>query len=257
MSTNPPTTLVTVTAHAAERFRDRHRPDLAFEEARRYLALTFHTAVRLNNRTNAGDIQYQLDDVVLVVKPDRDTEGGLAIVTVLPKAENGPAYGGPAERLRTISGLPPVDAEPEPEPTPEVPFVKCHVVGRKVIPSAPAPEPAIDASDLAALTREQLHERRTQVEQALADAKAKNRTKDVNRLGMEFQAICSRLNVLRTKDAQPPRTPEEQDARHDRFLVAFYRAAGEALSPALLKALQTEANRRVAFAETIASMTKE
>jgi hypothetical protein len=79
------------TQHAVERFRQRWASGLSYARARYELVILSKTAVPLRERTQAGDLQFQVTDgapIVFVCKREhREGHGALVCVTVLPEPE--------------------------------------------------------------------------------------------------------------------------------------------------------------------------
>jgi len=90
---------VEFTGHAVERFIQRHRPDLRYNQARRLLEDRAREATSLKQKTLAGDHQWQMadPDIVLVVKHER---GRTVCVTILPEPEG--YHGIPPEELEMM-----------------------------------------------------------------------------------------------------------------------------------------------------------
>lgn len=93
-------TRIEITHHAVERFVQRHRPDLAFHEAKRLLIEASKTAVRMREKTWHGQAQYRCEEpaIVLVVKDHERPGDGFVCVTVLPVPPQGPSDEEVAER---------------------------------------------------------------------------------------------------------------------------------------------------------------
>lgn len=63
---------IEITPHAAQRYMERHRPDLSFDEAMQELRERAPSAARLKERTFSGEQLWQLEEgCLLVVKLDK------------------------------------------------------------------------------------------------------------------------------------------------------------------------------------------
>ena len=78
-----------ITVHATERFIERHRPDLSYNQALTYLIENAPSASPLKERTYRGHQQRVLEEpyCILVIKHDKALRKNIC-VTILPEPEN-------------------------------------------------------------------------------------------------------------------------------------------------------------------------
>jgi hypothetical protein len=118
-----------ITYHAAERFVERHAPELTLTQGRAYLEEQAPLAAHLKEKTIKGDHQWQLDDpyCILVMKKDWRTREWVC-VTVLPEPQGSPIPYDEMEMMREHILQQAQREEPEPETVEAV---------EKVLSSAP------------------------------------------------------------------------------------------------------------------------